>query len=149
MKKKRFFKNYLIYPKFQIPLIIVGQVPFIATLLFLNWRIYDALNRIENLALDLGLPRSHQIFDILHIQGRTIDRVFQIATISCSLISLIVLLILSHRLAGPLYRLRLHLRELVTNRNKNREVHFRKGDFLVEMEPDLNTVFANYNPKNQ
>ncbi len=50
-------------------------------------------------------------------------------------------LIVSHRLAGPLYRLTMHLRD-VANGGGFRELKFRKGDYLQEVVGDYNNAMS-------
>jgi len=46
-------------------------------------------------------------------------------------------LYLSHRIAGPIYQLQKNLR-LMAEQNNYKEIHFRKGDFLKDLENDFN-----------
>ena len=58
-----------------------------------------------------------------------------------SLGAIVVTLIVSHKIAGPLYRFKQTLKEL-TGGNFNDQVHLRKGDQLIEVGEDFNRMIG-------
>lgn len=53
----------------------------------------------------------------------------------------IVAVVLSHRIAGPLYRLQKHLREVAAGKPPN-DVNFRKGDLYQDLAEASNELMA-------
>jgi hypothetical protein len=48
---------------------------------------------------------------------------------------------LSHRVAGPLYRLQIFLHQMAESKNQHlKELHFRKSDFFPELADAYNLV---------
>jgi hypothetical protein len=87
-------------------------------------------------AASVGLPPDHVFFTFINEQKGNIDKVFIVSSIVALVVILLGGLILSHRVAGPLYRLTQHLRG--HNKNNITPVKFRKGDYFPEIEEAFN-----------
>ena len=93
-------------------------------------------NNLKNEATSVGLPADHIFFDFINAQKTNMDSVFIITSIFALIFILIGGLVISHKVAGPIYRLTKHLK----NHNKNNivPVKFRKGDYFPEIEEAFN-----------
>ena len=47
---------------------------------------------------------------------------------------------LSHRVAGPIYRLNQHLKSIADDPKKLRTISFRKGDYFEDVETNFNRM---------
>jgi nitrogen fixation/metabolism regulation signal transduction histidine kinase len=73
--------------------------------------------------------------------------IFIIAAIIVLITTSLGALFLSHKVAGPLHRLKIHLSQIVIE-NKLRPVKFRKGDFFIELEEFFNIFIESLKNKN-
>lgn len=130
-------RKLLINPEF--------QVQFMKNLLFLNLAIcgvfYMAHAYFFWQARDLGkginLDVNHVFFRFLDEQQRAMNI---ISLTTMSIISALILafgLVYSHKIAGPVYRLRKYLRERAEGIETG-QLRFREGDYFPEMADSVN-----------
>ena len=93
-------------------------------------------NNLKNEAISVGLPTDHIFFTFISEQKSNMDNVFILTSLLAMFLILIGGLIISHKVAGPLYRLTNHLKK--HNRNNIVPVKFRKGDYFPEIEEAFN-----------
>ena len=85
--------------------------------------------KFHQLGQGLGLPSNHVFFQFLDEQHATKNIYYGVAAgVSVSFLTIWGLL-LSHRVAGPLYRLSKHLNSVAHGETFS-DVRFRKGDFF-------------------
>jgi sensor histidine kinase YesM len=127
----------LINPKFQLTflfymLVIAATiivVLYVANVFFFR-RSYEA-------GQTLGLPPDHIYFTFIDNQRSTMKWIFLLAS-GVTMVNLTFWgLYLSHRVAGPIYRLRKHMVELAEGKT-NRDVNFRTNDFFPELAEAFN-----------
>lgn len=87
-------------------------------------------------ATSVGLPHDHIFFTFINEQKSIMDNVFIVSSIVAILVILMGGLILSHKVAGPLYRLTKHLQGY--DKNNIPPLKFRKGDYFPEIEKAFN-----------
>ena len=129
-------KSFLINRTFQLSIIswfsllcllLIG-IFYIANISFFHF--------LSNQALEAGITSDHIYFSLLNEQEVLMNKIF----VYSSLFSIIVIqlggLFLSHKVAGPLYRLNQHLRS--HNRQNVTPLKFRKGDYFREIEESFN-----------
>jgi len=86
----------------------------------------------QRMGVTLGLPPEHALFRFLAEQQGTLNQIFAIvAGVSFSL-SLFFGLVVSHRIAGPLYRMKGHMVRVALGTTRS-ELQFRDGDFFPEL----------------
>jgi len=138
-------RNILSNPKVQLRIVL-----FFALLasLYAATNYYIAMKALNSLAGDvLALPLSNaQRYDIgvmLTNQSEVLN--LQLALFTFLIIFMICLggVLLSHRIGGPIYRIREHLNALADGRVQPQRIHFRKGDFFH----DLADAFNRYQEK--
>ena len=134
MKKRT---RLMILPEFQVPIILGGVLPLFLILSGIYLRFNASFDRLETHMKIMGLNNDPKILNAIQAQEILMQKYF----ISGAIVGLVVIcgisLYLSHKMAGPVYRLKNILKE-------NREgslsspVKFRKGDYLITIEDDLN-----------
>ena len=140
-------KIILINPKFQLKVIA-----FFVSLSALSigsfygaciWFFYQ----FHQMGKDLGLPADHIFYRFLSVQQAHLNYIF----IGVSLVVLSILIvggaILSHRIAGPIYRLCQHFKG-ISEEKEIRPLSFREGDFFQEITEAVNPVLKKMNDKN-
>jgi hypothetical protein len=89
--------------------------------------------------LALGLPPTHVFFRFLQEQQRTMDLIF-IVTALLTLLTIVGFgLFLSHRVAGPLYRLKQYLAETPVDGKVQELLKFRDGDYFPDVADAINS----------
>ena len=133
----RKIKNLLIEPNFQIQLMsyFVGLFIFaVASLYFVNFYFFWTL---KEKATAVGIPLQHVFFTYLNDQKRVLDTLFFILAFFNLLVLAVVGFFVSHRIAGPYYKIKKHLQGL---NSESPDLRLRKNDFLKEIEPIVNDL---------
>ena len=141
--KKDDRKNYLINPAFQLS--IVGI--FIGISLIVNLIYFYSMNisfeEFLTLGKQLGLPKNSQFFKFIGHQKNQFTNIFLTTSLLSSLILIIFGILLSHKIAGPVYRMTEDLKTMIKDK-KIKEVHFRRGDFFIELTETFNKFLHSY-----
>jgi methyl-accepting chemotaxis protein len=130
-------KDFLINPKFQINMI--GKITLLAlvnNLIFITAVRYF-FKDLQQTALKIGLPQNHIFFTFLETQYTDMFLLIIVASIVSFLLIVIFGLMISHKIAGPLYRLAHDLNAMAAG-EEIREVIFRKGDYFQELKVSFN-----------
>ena len=144
-RKKR---SILINPKFQWTLI--GYAAFIAMLILIS--VYGLFNygfhEFIQIGHQAGLPDDHVYFQFIKMQETTFFRVILAIALFVGVILTAGGLIVSHKIAGPLYRLQ---KELLKMASKDQpalhKIKFRDGDFFPEIPEAFNELTSKINDK--
>lgn len=87
-------------------------------------------------AMSAGIPADHMFFKFINEQKMTMNRLFLGISVFIFIVLSVGGLILSHKVAGPLYRLTQYLKQ---NSPKSAiPLKFRKGDYFPEIEEAFN-----------
>jgi len=137
-RKKR---SILINPKFQWTLI--GYAAFIATLIFIS--VYGLLSfgfhEFIQIGHQAGLPDDHVYFQFIKMQESTFLRVILAIAFFVGTILTVGGLIVSHKIAGPLYRLQKELLGMAAKPEPSlHKIIFREGDFFPEVPQAFNEL---------
>lgn len=130
-------KVILINPSFQYRVVgfFVGMFSLSLIINLLTINLF--FMKFKNLGIKNGLNESDMYFNFLSNQQFQLNLYFLIS----SLIVLIVIIVggfyLSHKVAGPLYRL-VHDIQKNIERKEFKEINFRKGDFFMEVQDSFN-----------
>lgn len=136
-------RNFLINPKFQLSFLGYTVGVSVVTIGFFYAADAYFFWKFSQLGQGLGLPSNHVFFQFLDEQKSTKNFYYGVAAgIAVSFLTVWGLL-LSHRVAGPLYRLRKHA-TAVANGETRSDVRFRKGDFFQEVAEAYNLQMQRY-----
>lgn len=128
----RELKNILINPSFQIKLLSYFAGLFFLTTASLYGTLYLFIWRFKEKALKVGIPEGHVFFDFLSYQQHDLNNLFMILVAVNFVILLLVGFILSHRIAGPIHKLKRHLGQQAP---ASEPFKLREHDFFRELEP--------------
>jgi methyl-accepting chemotaxis protein len=130
-------KTYLINPKFQLSFIFfsmattfLGMSVIFASIKYFFWS-------FKNMGKEYGIPENHIFFRFIEDQSSKMNFTFFISAVLVLAISLVGALLLSHRVAGPIYRMTKHLIKI--SEDEITDVNFREKDFFPELAEALNT----------
>jgi methyl-accepting chemotaxis protein len=130
-------KSYLINPAFQWRFVtFMLAIALVTILVFYAANLYFFLNFI-GIGRELNLPPDHALFRFIAEQRRTMNIIFVATSFVAGIVIVGGGILLSHRVAGPLHRLRGHL-DRVAESGDAKPVIFRKGDFFPELAEACN-----------
>ena len=128
----RQLKNILINPKFQFKLMSYFVGLFFLTTICLYSTTFLFFWKLKQKALDVGIPDGHVFYRFLINQKNDLDNLF----IGLAILNFFLLLgvgfLLSHRIAGPIFKLKNQLSKIETD---SRDFKLRESDFFRELEP--------------
>jgi len=132
-------RKYLINPEFQLTVMgfFIGLGAVTIVVFFFAFRLIFG-NFIDQ-AKEMGLPPGHPIFQFLLEQQSVMNLIILTTSILLFVFLIVGGLILSHQIAGPLHRLRIHMEKVAENDDFSR-LSFRKKDFFQELLPPINKV---------
>ena len=134
---------YLINPKFQFTM--VGWVAALAGLVISLLYALDLyfFHRFHELGLSVGLPPEHIYYRFLGEQSQFMMGAVLLVSALIFIILMIGGIMLSHRIAGPLYRLQKHMVD-ISEGQTIKDVKFRKNDYFPELAEAFNKLNKSY-----
>lgn len=130
-------RQYLVLPEFQLRLILWTFGVNIAVFSLVLWQISTAFNRLYRDGIQSGLKADDAFFRIIHDTNLTVNKHLLVGLLLGLLFSGGVMLILSHRMAGPIYRL-VTFFESIKKTRRPEKIFFRKGDYLNPYADTIN-----------
>src|SRR3989344_953207 len=128
----RLIKNIFVNPPFQLKLIsyfvglfLISTLSFYTTTYLLFWKIKET-------ALNVGIPEGFVFYRFLLNQRSDVDSLFIGLAIFNFLLLVAVGLIVSHRIAGPIHKLKM---QLSTATLDPEDFKLRESDFFQELGP--------------
>ena len=131
-------RKYLVHPKFQMTLILLNSLVAIAlvsmtVLLMVKSHLY-----LENVVKQTRLPGQNIFIEMLDQQLRSLLITMGAATFVAVLLTGIATLLLSHKVAGPMIKLRRYFGEIEKTGAFHEDLNFRKTDFFLDLPPTIN-----------
>ncbi len=130
-------KKLLINPRFQLSFLkYVLGIAGVTLAIFYAAKVYFFYQTREYIT-SMGIPPEHMIFDFLGSQSRVMDWIFGGAAVIESFFLAVMGLRISHRVAGPVYRVTQDMQALARG-EPARKIRFRKGDYFPELADAYN-----------
>ena len=135
--RRRGLRQFLILPKFQLLVIgiNVGVTLIMAVILWAQTR-----NALENLAptarlsgLDIEFYRNY-----LDYQARAFQESLGISLVVGLVISIVTTLVITHRISGPMFRMKGYFRAICEGKFPDHPLEFRDGDYFEDLPPLIN-----------
>ncbi len=141
-------RQYLVNPKLQKNIIYLSFiVSFVVALIIVLAMMYTFM-QFEKTGETLGLSERHTYFEFLQIQKKVLIGTFLIVVPLALIVSTGIGLMFSHRIAGPMYKLKMHLDQL-TESGEIKEIKFREGDYFTEVADAFNSFIQKIKNQNQ
>ena len=134
-------KTYFVNPRLQLQLILGANLLALISVVLIATLNYYVQSHLQNYASALNLPPVHPFSDVLAKHEADFDRLCLLVGLVQFAIFNVTAIFLSHRIAGPLYRLQRHLDEVGEGKEPG-DVKFRKGDLYQELAEACNKVMA-------
>ena len=138
---KIFRRNYFINPEFQLKLILLSFIPILLTLAIFYFQSIDSIREVKVLASNLPEESKAPAIMILETQEVLLGKYFFWSSIIVFFVTGLVLVVLSHKMAGPIFRLEKHLEE-INETGEVKLIRFRKNDYLQNLELQINKTFS-------
>ena len=135
MANKR--KIYFINPRFQLKFSLLMGVLIVLSNLAYPIIIYQY---IEYLIGFINETSTFKDFDLAQERRQVLTMLFTSHIVYAALIG-VLCIFFSHKIAGPLYKLKMFLTN-IRQGDSIREVHFRKGDYFLEIADEVNRTIA-------
>lgn len=133
----RKLRNYLIDPDFQLKFLSYFFGLFVFTSASFYSIIFLFFWRLRSKALNLGIPENHAFFKFLGNLKYDLDVLFIILAIFNFFALVYIGFVISHRVAGPLYKIKRYLSNLS---RESETFTLRKKDFFKDIEPIINNL---------
>lgn len=139
----RKFKNILINPKFQLKLMSYFSVLFVLTTLSFYSTTFLLFWKMKQKAMAVGIPDGHVFYRFLSNQKSEFDSLFMGLAIFHFLLLIGTGFLVSHRIAGPIHKLKEFLSKGQSNPS---DFKLRDSDFFKELEPIVKDLKADERP---
>ena len=113
----------------------------VATVLLCYSASWYSLYQFAHAANSAGVSVDSPLFELVDVQRHLTHAVFAFTSVVVILMIFFGALFLSHRVAGPIYRLQRELEKLAEDSKLN-EIKFRKDDYFPELAVTFNEVLA-------
>lgn len=132
-------KNFLINPKMQLTTIGIALVLGLSSGLFIYLYLQSIFADLQAQLLMEDISMRSPVFEFLKDQESSLRIVFLIITLWFSLMNSFILLLFTHRVAGPAYRLKRGMQDILDG-NLTESIKVRKGDFLDDLAALLDRI---------
>jgi hypothetical protein len=138
-------RKLLIDPKFQIW--FIGYTSLIGVMAIVGLYLANLylFSQYAEMGVSANLSEDHVYFAFLHKQKQSMTMIYLIATGILLILSAVYGLILSNRIAGPLYNLRLYLQRWMYG-NRSEQLIFREADHFQDLANAINKTLNTKNP---
>jgi signal transduction histidine kinase len=148
MEKLKNRKIILINPRFQLAFMAYMVITAMVMIgIFYGANIYF-INEFREMGQSIGLASDHVFFEFLDEQNSKLTLFFAVSAAVAFVMLCLASLFMSHRVAGPLYRLSGYMQDICEEKDVD-EVKFRKRDFFPELAEGMNSVMRRYRANNQ
>ena len=141
MRESRQFKNYFIYPAFQWKVILMFMlVSLISPLILVFFQLQLFQEQLKSGELS-QLPDTHPYFTFLKAFQTQFVVMFGFSVLASFVICFFIGLLVSHKVAGPLVKIRNYFDRVGDGQEIEREIQFREGDFFQDVAKAYNKKF--------
>ncbi len=142
-------RNYLINKNFQFKFILYTLIPSLFSLTIFYICINFYFSKLIAQGKNSGLQLEHPYFALINDHKIFMNSLFLIGSFFLLVFFCIWGLIISHKIAGPLYRLTKFFEDINSQEFKGK-ISFRPGDFFQEIPAAINKwMKVNYHPEDK
>lgn len=146
MQSKR--KKLLINPDFQLKIMGWMTGLALAPICIFFAAHYYFFWKLRKLGEDIQLDADHIYFRFIEGQSHDLFLIFILCAILTIIIVSVLGLLLSHKIAGPIHRLKTHFSRLGQG-EKAGDLAFRNGDYFLDLPPVINETLISITEKNK
>lgn len=135
---QRKLKNYIIFPKFQITLVIINLIIMTFCFVLVFYQVHDSFAEIVTLGKRLRLPETSAYYKVMDYHLEKINLRLIIAAVICYACSFVLTIAVSHKVSGPLYRLKKYFLDMKMD-GYSGDLSFREGDYYGDLPEIINS----------
>lgn len=137
-EKNRQLKNYFLFPQIQFRLLAGALVAILLSIGGALYSVYSSFRRLESVGHGLKFPSDSGYFKLLGAQQNIIFSNIMMASAIDTLftIVIVIVIIVSHRALGPIYRIKVFFQNY--DKYSNETIQFRDSDYFKKLEEDIN-----------
>lgn len=129
-------KSYLINPSFQLKFsMLVTFLVFLSSLIY-PWAIFDLINQ----NIEIFSKISPSLTSNLMEKRRTLWIILTMWEVGFLGLIFVITIFFSHKVAGPLYRIKIFLDDLRAGKGR-KEIVLREGDYFKDIAKDVEETF--------
>ena len=133
-------RKYLVYPQFQLTLILLNALITTALFCLVAYLVMKSHLYLETLVKQTRLPAQALFIQLLTQQLRSL-LIYMFAALAVAILTTVTFtLLISHRMAGPIIRLKNYFGQISKTGDFPEEVRFRNGDFFQDLPPTINNA---------
>jgi len=133
-------RKYLVYPRFQLTLMVMNALITLALFSLIAYLVMKSHLYLENLVRQTRLPAQSLFIQLLAQQLRSL-LIYMFAALGVGLLTTVTFtLLISHRMAGPIIRLRGYFTQIGKTGDFPEDLRFRQGDFFQDLPPTINNA---------
>lgn len=133
--------RFIIYPKFQYSIIFANIAALLLCMAFIFFKIDATFSLMKEMANSANISPQHNFFTLLGLQQSVIfEKILMISSLYL-IISTVAIILLSHKMAGPIVRLKSYLKELEETKTYTK-LSFRKGDYFIDVCDQVNATLT-------
>ncbi len=138
VRPKWYRRQYLVYPKFQLSLILVNALITTVVFGFITYQVVRAYVALDDQIQSSRLPAQNLFVELLNAQLQSLVYHLAVGLIVSLIFSGTITLIISNKMAGPITRLKEIFIKTARTGEWPENVHFRQGDFFIDLPPIIN-----------
>lgn len=136
-------RRYLIQPKFQLTLIAFNAILAALTIIIFYAQNIAAFTELSGADIE-ELQANEYIQEVIQEEETKLRRIFSLTSLVVLFLMVVGGLILSNRVAGPIYRMQTHMKDLLDGKDVG-PIKFRDKDFFLELAEQYNEVLKKGN----
>ena len=141
-RPKWYKRKYLVYPKFQMTLILLNSAVTLVIFGLIAFLVIRSHLYLENLVKQTRLPAQNLFIQLLTEQLRSL-LIYMFTALGLGIVTTATAtLLISHKMAGPMIRLRNFFSSVSKTGNFPDALRFREGDFFQDLPPAVNQAFT-------
>lgn len=137
-KNNRSIVRFLIYPRFQLMLIVSNITITLLASASTYFFIYNEFKHFYELGEKIKIATDHPYFKMIRLQEHRIILALMSSFGIAVLISTLATMVISHRLAGPIYKTRKYFETILSTGDVKFGLSFRRGDFFSDLPLIIN-----------
>lgn len=138
-RTNRKVSSYIINPKFQIKMIFICIWPLIGISIANYVAVMTFFSELRSQGESAGYSADHVFFQFLNKQQQSLSLYLGISFAVAILVFFVLGFYFSHKVAGPLYRMRKSLQDMAAN-NTLVPITFRQGDYFQDVKDSFNQL---------
>jgi hypothetical protein len=141
VKNPRRWRNYLIYPRFQLAVVFGNILILLAGFIAIYYQVTNSFYNLDEVAEAKNILTNPYYKELVLIQERLILTSIFTTLIYCIVISVLFSILFTHKSVGAIYGVQKYFQEMA-QKGYQRPINFRKGDLHPELPVAINSAIA-------